>query len=168
MPQVSPQTFEVLHESDVGAARRAAKALAEDLGFDPLAGEEIALAVTELAANLHRHAGGGTLTLTPLADGLRTGLEVLCEDHGPGIPNIEQALTNGYSTIGSRGVGLGAVNRLMDEFDLASRPGAGTRVLCRKWRRDYPASHEPCPLAFGVATRPRSFGAVNGDAFIVK
>jgi anti-sigma regulatory factor (Ser/Thr protein kinase) len=142
--------------------------MAESAGFDPAAVEEIALAVTELATNLLHHARGGTLTLTPLADAGRAGVEVLSQDHGPGIPDIERALANGFSTVGSRGVGLGAVNRLMDEFDLSSRPGVGTRVLCRKWRRDYPVSPEPCPLAFGVATRPRTFGQVNGDAFVIK
>jgi anti-sigma regulatory factor (Ser/Thr protein kinase) len=168
MPQVSPQTVAIIYDSDVGTARRAAKAMAESLGFESAAAEEIALAVTELATNLFRHAHGGKLTLTPLAVADRVGLEVLSQDSGPGIPNVEQALTNGYSTIGSRGAGLGAINRLMDEFDVTSRPGAGTRILCRKWRRDYGANPEPCPLSFGVATRPRTFGAPNGDGFVIK
>jgi anti-sigma regulatory factor (Ser/Thr protein kinase) len=158
----------VRHDSDVGAARRAAKALAEKLGFGPVAAEEIALAVIELATNLVKYTSGGDLVLAPLAEGARVGLEVVSQDKGPGIPDVERALTNGYSTSGSRGMGLGAVNRLMDEFDIQSRPREGTRVVCRKWRRDYAASPQGCPLALGVATRPHTFGVVNGDAFVIK
>ncbi len=112
-----------VHDSSVGAARRAAKALAESIGFDPTACEEIALAVTELATNLIKHASGGTLTLTPLADGGRVGLEIESRDTGPGIADVEQALGDRFSTAGTRGTGLGAVNRLMDELDIASRAG---------------------------------------------
>jgi anti-sigma regulatory factor (Ser/Thr protein kinase) len=168
MPQEPPQTIGVLHDSDVGSARRQAKALAENLGFDPTAVEEIVLAVIELATNLVKYARGGQLTLAPLEQSSRIGLEVLSQDAGPGIRDVEHALTNGYSTSGSRGMGLGAVNRLMDEFDIESRPGSGTRVVCRKWRRDPSAGAERCPLAFGVATRPRTLGAPNGDAFVIR
>jgi len=168
MEQALPQTISVCHESDVGAARRAAKTLAEKLGFDPTTGEEIALAVIELATNLVKYAQHGQLTLTPLEQSSRVGLELVSQDSGPGIPDVERALANGFTTSGSCGMGLGAVNRLMDEFDIQSRPGAGTRVVCRKWRRDYAVSLERCPLAFGVASRPRTFGVVNGDAFVIK
>jgi anti-sigma regulatory factor (Ser/Thr protein kinase) len=74
MRLLSPQTVEILHPSNVGAARMGSSALAERIGFDPVACEEIALAMTELATNLIKHAQGGTLTLTPLADGGRIGL----------------------------------------------------------------------------------------------
>ncbi len=124
--------------------------------------------MTELATNLIKHARGGTLTLTPLSGGGRVGLEIESLDDGPGIADVEQALADRFSTAGSRGTGLGAVNRLMDELDIASRPGDGTRIVCRKWLRDHRASLRPCPLASGVATRPRQLGPVNGDAFVVK
>jgi anti-sigma regulatory factor (Ser/Thr protein kinase) len=171
MQAESGQIISVRHDSDVGVARRAARALAEKLGFDSTASEEITLAVVELASNLARYARSGQLTLTPLGDAgppARVGVEIVSADSGPGIANIEQALTDGFSTSGSRGVGLGAVNRLMDAFDIQSRPGAGTRVTCRKWRRDYAASADRCPLALGVATRPRTPGDVNGDAFVIR
>ena len=163
-----PQTVEILHPSNVGAARRAAKALAESIGFDPAACEEIALAMTELATNLIKHAQGGKLTLTPLADGGRVGLEIESRDSGPGIADVEQALADRFSTAGTRGTGLGAVNRLMDELDITSGRGRGTRIVCRKWVRQHTGSIRPCPLAFGVATRPRQPGEDNGDAFVVK
>ena len=150
------ETVEVRHESGVGAARRAARTIAAALGFAPTACEEIALAMTELATNLIKHARGGTLTLTPLANGERVGLEIESRDNGPGIANIEQALGDRFSTAGTRGTGLGAVNRLMDELEITSRRGSGTRVVCRRWLREHQPSLRPCPLAFGVgnATAP--------------
>lgn len=163
-----PQTMDIRYESSVGEARRAAQTLAAALGFVPQACDEIALAMTELATNLIKHAGGGSLTLTPLAEGGRVGLEIQSRDTGRGIANVELALGDRFSTAaGSRGTGLGSINRLMDEFDIASQRGRGTDIVCRKWRREYQPSLRPCPLSFGVATRPRIFGQVNGDAFVV-
>jgi len=162
------QTIEVRYPSDVGAARHAAKAAAEGLGLDPTASEEIALAVTELATNLLKHARAGRLLLTPLRAEEGPGLQIESQDQGPGIADLQQAMTDGYSTAGSLGTGLGAVNRLMDEFEITSRAGAGTHVLCRKWLRVHPGGFRPCPLEFGVATRPHPGFALNGDAFIVR
>jgi anti-sigma regulatory factor (Ser/Thr protein kinase) len=167
MPPPS-QSIEVLHSDSVGAARRAARSLAETLGFAPTACEEVALAVTELATNLVRHAQGGKLILTSLAAEGRAGLQVESQDQGPGIPDVEQALADGFSTAGSRGAGLGAVNRLMDEFEITSERRRGTRIVCRKWLREYVSSVRACPLAFGAATRPRHNDELNGDAFVIK
>lgn len=163
-----PQVIEVLHHSNVDAARRAGKALAESIGFDPAAREEIALAVTELATNLIKHAQAGSLTLTPLADNGCVGLEMESRDSGPGIADVEQVLTDHFSTAGTRGTGLGAVNRLMDELDITSECGRGTHIVCRKWVRQHTDSICPSPLAFGVSTRPLHFGDANGDAFAIK
>ena len=169
MQAPASQSISVQHPSDAGAARRSARALAESLGFGPVAGEEIALTMTELATNLIKHANGGTLILTPLSDGARIGLEIESCDSGPGIADVEQALADGFSTAaGSRGTGLGAVNRLMDELDITPNGERGTRVVSRKWMRQRPETLRPCPLAFGVASRPRQPGADNGDAFVVK
>ena len=161
------QTVKVRHEESVGEARRAARMLANSVGFPSQACEEIALAMTELASNLIKHARGGTLTLTPLSSAGRVGLEIESRDVGPGIADVERALGDRYSTAGTRGTGLGAVNRLMDELDISSQPGRGTRVVCRKWLREQRVSTRPCPLAVGVATRPRASSDVNGDAFVV-
>ena len=163
-----PQTVEIRHEHSVGEARRAARSFAAELGFSPLACEEITLAMTELATNLVKHAGEGTLTIAPLAEGERVGLEISSSDAGPGIADVELALGDRYSTAGSRGTGLGAVNRLMDEMDITSRRGSGTQVVCRKWRREHRPSLRPCPLDFGAATQPRAFCDVNGDAFVIR
>jgi anti-sigma regulatory factor (Ser/Thr protein kinase) len=163
----SPQTVEVQHENGVGEARRAARTTATALGFAPQACEEIALAMTELATNLLKHARGGTLTLTPLTEGGQVGLEIQSHDNGPGILDVEQAIGDRFSTSGTHGTGLGAVNRLMDELDIASQRGTGTRIVCRKWLREHRPSVRSCPLSFGVATRPRPSEQVNGDAFVV-
>jgi anti-sigma regulatory factor (Ser/Thr protein kinase) len=163
-----PQTLDILHSSHVATARRAVKALAESLGFTPTACEEIALSMTELATNLLKHAQSGKIVLTPIVEGERLGLQLESQDHGPGIADVEQALGDRFSTAGSRGTGLGAVNRLMDELDITSERGRGTRIVCRKWVRQHVVSIRPSPLAIGVATRPRTIGHDNGDAFVVK
>jgi anti-sigma regulatory factor (Ser/Thr protein kinase) len=162
------EIIEINHPSDVGGSRRASKVLAKIVGFDLASCEEIALVMTELATNLIKHAKGGTLTLTPLAHGERVGLEIQSLDDGPGIVDVEQALMDRFSTSGTRGTGLGAVNRLVDELEITSQRGQSTRVVCRKWVRHYAVSSHPCPLEVGVATRSRNGAEENGDTFVVK
>jgi anti-sigma regulatory factor (Ser/Thr protein kinase) len=165
-----PQAIEVTHIADVGTARQAAKAMAQALGLDEREREEVAIAVSELASNLLKHAGHGRLTLTPLREGKRTGVQIESVDSGPGIENVEQAITDGFSTVGSLGYGLGAVNRLTDEFDITSQHLAsrGTRIVCKRWRSMNTPSVVPCPLDVGAATRPHPAMSVNGDAFVVQ
>ncbi len=168
MPPSAPQTVEILHPENVGAARRTAQGAAESLGFAAQAGEEIALVVMELATNLLKHAGGGRLVLTPLTVNGRIGLQIESLDRGPGIADIDQALADGYSTSSSLGNGLGAINRLMDELELESSRRGGTHIVCRKWVRTSAISHRSCPLSFGAASRPHPKEEINGDAFVIK
>ena len=168
MSQQAGQGLQISHSGDVIAARRAAKAMASGIGFDDLACEEIALCVTELATNLVVHAGGGTLTLTSIVDGGRVGMQVVSLDTSPGIPDVERAMADGFSTAGGLGHGLGTVNRLMDEFDIASVPARGTSIVCKRWVRKPGESSTPCPLSFGVATRPCRGMTLNGDSFVIK
>src|SRR5690348_16535430 len=104
MKPSGPKDFEdavtvgVLHLADVARAQTSARQYAAKIGFSVQDSEEIALAVTELASNLVRHAGGGTIRLTSLASGERQGMQIESEDHGPGIGDTELALTDGYST----------------------------------------------------------------------
>jgi anti-sigma regulatory factor (Ser/Thr protein kinase) len=119
----------VIDGSQVGSARRAAVAEAERLGAGASESAKVALVVTELATNLARYAGGGELLLRPLTE--TAGLEIVAIDRGPGIPSVEQALRDGYSTGGSNGVGLGAVQRIADRCEIFSLDGAGTAVLVR-------------------------------------
>lgn len=105
--------------------------MALTLGFDPTAAEEIALAVSELATNVLRHAHDGVVTIAPVARP-RVGLRVESRDAGPGIADLHLALEDGFSTTGSLGGGLGAARRLMDDFEIASGP-SGTRIVAHKW-----------------------------------
>jgi len=99
---------------DLSAARLAARSMSTAIGFDEQAVEEIALVVSELATNLVKHAKDGILRLKRSEEAGRTGIQIDSEDQGPGIPNVEQAIADDFSTVGSLGCGLGAVNRLMD------------------------------------------------------
>jgi anti-sigma regulatory factor (Ser/Thr protein kinase)/serine/threonine protein phosphatase PrpC len=165
-----PILIAVVNGSDVNEARQRAQVMALTIGFDETASAEVALAVSELGANLLRHTKGGTLTLTPLVDGRRVGMQVISQDRGPGIADVEQALTDGFSTAGGLGYGLGAVNRLMDELDIASEPvtSEGTRITCKRWLRVDVRRTMPDPLTFGAASRPHPRMTENGDAFVIK
>jgi serine/threonine-protein kinase RsbT len=118
-------------ELEADAARR----LASGGGFDPFAVAAVTTAASELARNVWTHGKGGHAVIEVIADGDRAGLRMRFEDDGPGIPNIDRALAGGYSTAKSLGLGLSGSRRLVDEFDLESRPGDGTRVTVTKWAR---------------------------------
>jgi len=165
--QQKPQHIKVTHAGDVSAARSSARAMALGIGFTAIASEEVALAVSELASNLVKHASGGTIALLPLD----VGMQIESHDEGSGIKDIDQALTDGFSTAGSLGFGLGTVNRLMDEFEISSRcsrANSGTDVICRRFVREDAARPLPVPLEFGAATRAHPLMTVNGDTFVIK
>jgi len=123
---------EIADSSHVGAARRKAAELALDAGLDETACGKVGIVVNELANNILKHAGHGTLLLQRVgADG--AGVEVVAIDAGPGMADVEKCLVDGYSTGGTAGNGLGAVQRLSDEFDIWSAP-SGTVVLSRLFR----------------------------------
>jgi len=125
----------VSEEHHVAEARQEAKAIAELVGFKRTAVYEIATSVTELASNLFFHTKvGGAITLRALdADG-RLGLEVIALDGGPGIPDVEEALKDGFTTNGGLGGGLPGVGRLMDELEIESAVDLGTHIIARKWQ----------------------------------
>jgi serine/threonine-protein kinase RsbT len=118
--------------------------LARELAFDRTSALELDLVVRELGSNALRHGGGGraSIAATPLLGSVsdagvrgRTGIEVVIADDGPGIPDIEAALVDGFSTGRGLGVGLGAAQRLSDSLTIDSRLGSGTRVRVIKWAR---------------------------------
>ena len=123
------QRYVIDDSSKVGEARRAAQTLASFEFSAEIAGK-VALAATELANNLLLHAGGGELLIQSLGDETSV-IELLAIDRGPGMDNIERCLSDGYSTAGTPGTGLGAVRRLATEFDIHSVPGEGTIVMAR-------------------------------------
>ena len=120
-------------EESIIAARGAAREMARELGFGVVDQVRIATAVSEIARNILLYAGTGTIHIRECRSGARVGLEVVAEDHGPGIPDVERVLRGGYSTSGGFGRGIAGARALMSEFYLQSRPGEGTRVVMRRW-----------------------------------
>jgi serine/threonine-protein kinase RsbT len=127
------------HECDVAAVISGVMRLCRQHGLDDVFTAHVATAASELANNLWMHTvRGGWIRLTLLDCDGRIGVEVVAEDDGPGIADIPLALTEGYSTGGGMGCGLPGVQRLMEGFEIDSRPGHGTRVSARKWSRRSP------------------------------
>jgi anti-sigma regulatory factor (Ser/Thr protein kinase) len=151
----------VTDASQVGQARRAAAALALQLGFDETEGGKVALTVTEAASNLVKHAGGGEIVLR----GLEDGIEILALDRGPGMADLDRCLRDGFSTAGSPGTGLGAITRLSGLFDAYTRPQGGTTLLCRLWARS--GADRTRALAVGAVHLPKAGEAICGDAWAV-
>lgn len=127
------ETVPLNGSDDVVRARHRVRALTIELGFDLVAQTRIVTATSELARNTLLHGGGGKLTITPVTDGPRRGLRLEFTDEGPGIPDLDLALTDGWSSRGGLGLGLSGTRRLMDGFILESRPGGGTRVEVEQW-----------------------------------
>ena len=119
---------------DVVGIRQAVRQRAVELGFNLIDQTKIVTAASELARNTVEYGGGGTVKLEALHDGARKGLRLTFEDEGPGIVDIALALTDGYTTGGGMGLGLSGSKRLVNEFDLWSEPGRGTRVTITRWK----------------------------------
>ena len=134
MAVVRDETREVRTSEDVVAVRRAVREWAVASGFSLVDQTKIVTAASELARNTVLHGGGGTLRLEALNDGPRRGLRLVFEDRGPGIPDIDQALKDGFTTAGGLGLGLGGARRLMKDFQIESQPGEGTRVTVARWK----------------------------------
>lgn len=124
---------EIVDPSHAGEARRVAVELAASIGMNETDCGKIAIAVTEIATNLVKHAQHGKILCEPMRHNGTWGLRVLSLDKGPGIGNVSDALQDGYSTYGSSGNGLGAVRRLSTVFDLYSSPKLGTCILAEFW-----------------------------------
>ena len=110
-------------------ARKAATAI----GFDEIVAHMIATAVSELANNIIKYAGCGEILIGRINKGSQTGIEVTARDRGPGIVDIQQAMSDHYSSGNTLGLGLPGVKRLMDDFEISSEPGQRTTVIIRKW-----------------------------------
>ena len=123
----------VTTDADIVAARTQAKDLAGTLGFSRTDQALIAAAVSEIARNIVVYAGTGEIVLRAERSDGRWGLLVVASDEGPGIADPDQALTDGYSTVGSLGVGLPGSRRLMDSLEIDTEVGRGTTVTMRKW-----------------------------------
>ena len=121
-------------DTDIVAARGAGRALATRLGFSRTDATLIATAISEIGRNILVHAGRGEVAIAETAGGELLGIEVVARDQGPGIPDVERALSEGYATANGLGLGLPGAKRLMDEFSIETHVGRGTTVTMRKWR----------------------------------
>jgi serine/threonine-protein kinase RsbT len=127
-------TLEIRASDHVVLVRQAARTWATALGFSLVDQTKMITAASELARNTLDYGGGGTVRLESLEDGLRKGLRLTFEDHGPGIPDIDRALTDGYTTGRGMGMGLGGSKRLVNDFEIVSGVGEGTRVTITRWK----------------------------------
>lgn len=152
--------------TQVGEARRTAAQMTDALAFDTTQSGKVALAVTEAATNIVKHAGSGKILLAPLTRGTAMGLEILALDRGPGIANVTASLRDGYSTAGSMGTGLGALSRVSPSFDLYTQPGRGTALRLEVWgAADIPPADE---LELGAVCVAKTGEEVPGDGWLLR
>jgi len=134
MAVLRDETRPIQSSQDVVAARQLTREWAVSMGFSLVDQTKIVTAASELARNAVLYGGGGSMKLEALNDGDRRGLRLTFEDQGPGIENVEQAMKDGFSTGTGLGLGLGGAKRLSNEFEIASRPGEGTRITITRWK----------------------------------
>jgi len=125
----------VTADVDVVNARQKGRELAAQAGFSSGDQTVIAAAISEIARNILNYAKRGEVLLSVVTNGDRQGVIVVARDQGPGIPDVQRALEDGYSTSGGLGLGLPGARRLMDDFDVTSSAGKGTTVTMKMWRR---------------------------------
>ena len=128
------ETLPVRSSNDIVVVRQVVRMRAVEIGFNLVEQTKIVTAASELARNTIDHGGGGSARLQSLRNGGRAGLRLTFEDKGPGIPDIDLALKDGYTTGGGLGLGLSGARRLSNEFEIQSRPGEGTRVTITRWK----------------------------------
>jgi anti-sigma regulatory factor (Ser/Thr protein kinase) len=158
-----PQDMRWLRVEDasaVVACRNAVLAMAGRLEFPAARADQLALAVTEAASNLHKHARQGSLLLAVNRDAETPGIELVTIDSGPGLPDVNAAMRDGHSTAGTLGIGLGAIRRLADYCDLYSVPGHGTSLAARFW----PALRPP-EICWAGLVRPITGEVECGDVY---
>ena len=134
MPVLRSEMMQVRAEHDVVSVRHEVRKWAIGLGLSLVDQTKIVTAASELARNTLSYGGGGTARLETLQEGSRVGLRLTFEDTGPGIADLTLALTDGYTTGGGLGLGLSGSKRLVNEFDIWSKPGEGTRVTITRWK----------------------------------
>ena len=120
--------------NEVVLARQRVRQYAVELRFSLVDQTKLVTAASELARNALDHGKGGSMTLEILNEGVKSGIRLIFEDQGPGIPDIEQALKDGFTSGSGMGLGLGGSKRLVNEFSIESEVGKGTRVTVARWR----------------------------------
>ncbi|ESQ79017.1 anti-sigma regulatory factor [Asticcacaulis sp. YBE204] len=130
----STETLPIRAEADVVMVRQKARAVATEAGLGLVDVTKLVTATSELARNALIYGGGGTALIESLQDGIRKGVRLTFEDQGPGIPDIEKAMTDGYTSGSGMGLGLSGAKRLSNDFSIHSVVGQGTRVMIARWK----------------------------------
>jgi serine/threonine-protein kinase RsbT len=120
-------------EQDIVLARQEVRRLAQSLKFSLVDQTKLVTAASELSRNTVKYGGGGEMRWQALSQGLKRGLRLVFEDRGPGIPDVAQAMQDGWTSGGGLGLGLSGSKRLVQEFDIRTAPGAGTAVTVARW-----------------------------------
>jgi serine/threonine-protein kinase RsbT len=128
------ETIPIQSSSDVVVVRQRVRAWTTEMKFSLVEQTKIITAASELGRNTLEHGGGGKLELSLVLNGARQGIQLCFSDQGPGIPDIMQALKDGFTTGPGMGLGLGGSKRLMNEFEIDSKPGAGTTITAIRWK----------------------------------
>jgi serine/threonine-protein kinase RsbT len=134
VPVESSETIPVVRSDDVVRVRQAVRTKAVGLGFSLVDQTKVVTAASEIARNTVDYGGGGTLQIEVLREGARRGLRLTFADQGPGIEDLERAMTDGYTTGNGLGLGMSGAKRLCNEFAVKSTPGQGTIVTLARWR----------------------------------
>ncbi|WTW93308.1 ATP-binding protein [Streptomycetaceae bacterium NBC_01309] len=134
-PDGAEDVTRIATAGDVVLARQSARNLALDCGLSLIDQTKLVTAVSELARNTLIHGGGGTMRARTVREGMRRGVSAIFEDSGPGIPDLELAMTDGWTSASGLGLGLSGSRRLVDSFDIDTAPGRGTSVAIVKWAR---------------------------------
>jgi serine/threonine-protein kinase RsbT len=124
-------------EADIVAVRQKVRELTKEFGFDQFDVAALTTAASELSRNVWVHAGKGTARIDLLRNGRRMGLQLEFVDDGPGIADLDRALAGGFSTSKSLGLGLSGTKRLVDEFQIQTEAGRGTKIVIRKWKKEF-------------------------------
>ena len=134
MPVTKADAFPIRIEQDVVLVRQGVRRLAQEIGFGIVDQTKIVTAASELARNALIYGLGGGMRYEILVDGIRNGLRLHFVDQGPGIADVAQALTDGWTSGSGMGLGLSGAKRLVNEFEIDTAPGKGTRVTVTRWK----------------------------------
>jgi serine/threonine-protein kinase RsbT len=134
MPTTKTERIQIKQSDDVVRVRQLTRTFAVEIGLSLVDQTKIITASSELARNTLDYGGGGEVTVELLDQGARRGVRLTFEDKGPGIPDIEQALKDGFTSGKGMGLGLGGAKRLCNEFSIHSKPGEGTKVSIARWK----------------------------------
>jgi len=156
----------VTDPSAVGEARRKIVAFAQEIGLDENRLGAVALATTEMASNLVKHVGQGYLLVHRISERDGAGMRIISVDRGPGIADLARALTDGHSSAGSMGFGLGSIKRLANTFEVYSMPGSGVIIGIEFWRSQN-SRRAASPIELGVVAEPLLGETVSGDGWRV-